>query len=139
VSTQSRAIALVTYLLPLAGPLGALAARRHDALVRYHALQALAIDLGALAAPLIWAALGWVLAWVPTAGPLLGLASFGLVLAVEALLFVGRLLGVFWALRGELRAAPVVGGWAERLAFTAEPPPAPAAPEPAVERLNVER
>ncbi|HWQ14504.1 MAG TPA: hypothetical protein VNL77_17030 [Roseiflexaceae bacterium] len=138
-STQSRTIALVTYLLPLVGPLGALAGRRADPLVRYHALQALAIDLGALALPLLWAALGWLLAWVPTAGPVLALASFGLVLAFEVLLLAGRLLGMAWALRGQLRPAPLVGAWAERQALAAEPPPAPAAPEPAAEPLNVER
>jgi uncharacterized membrane protein len=129
VTTQSRTIAILAYLLPIVGPFGALALRRDDPPVRYHASQALAIDLGALAAPLLWAVIAWVLTWVPTAGALLGVLSFGLVLAFEALLLVARLLGVARVVRGELRPAPVVGGWAERFVYAREHLPPPTAPE----------
>jgi uncharacterized membrane protein len=132
VTAQSRTIALLAYLVPLAGPLGLLAARRDDSFTRYHAFQGLAIDLGALGTPLLWAVVGWVLAWVPTAGPVLGIISFGLVLAIEVLLLVARLLGAIWAVRGQLRPAPLVGGWSERMALAGAAVPAPAAPEPEV-------
>lgn len=132
-TTQSRTIALITYLLPFVGPLGALAARREDQQVRYHATQALAIDLGAVIAPLVWAVVAWVLTWVPRVGALASVVLFGLVLAFEILLLAARPYGAYMAYKGHMRPAPVVGGWAERQALSAEAAPAAAVLEPVVE------
>jgi uncharacterized membrane protein len=121
VSTQSRTLAILSYVIPLAGPAAALATRRDEPFTRYHAAQGLAIDLAALGVPLAWLVLGWVLAWVPTAGALLGVVLFGLVLAIEIVLLVGRALGMSWVLRDQMRAAPIVGGWAERAVLAREP------------------
>lgn len=127
-STPSRTLAVLSYVLPLAGPAAALASRRDDLFVRYHAAQGLAIDAGAIGAPLVWAVVGWLLAWVPRIGLLMGLTLFGLVLAVELLLLAARVIGVVWALRGEMRPALLVGGLAERAALAEEPAPGPLSP-----------
>jgi len=132
VTKQSQVLALLTYLVPLVGPLGALGARRDDSFVRYHAYQALAIDVVTLVTPLLWAAASWLLAWIPTVGMMLGLVSFALVLAIEVLLLAARVLGVARSLRGEMRHAPLMGARAERLFYAGQPLP-PAEPEPVVE------
>ncbi|MEN9934396.1 MAG: hypothetical protein RLZZ387_975 [Chloroflexota bacterium] len=132
-STPNRTLPILAYVLPLAGPALTLATRRDDTFARYHGTQGLAIDIGALAAPVVWAALGWVLAWIPTIGPLAALVTFALVVAFELLMLGARALGVARVLRGQLGAAPVVGGWAERIALGGEPaaasPMSPVAPE----------
>jgi hypothetical protein len=73
-------------------------------------------------------------------GALFGLVLFGLVLAIEILLLVARGLGVFWVLRGEMRAAPAVGGAAERVVLAEEGEPGPTSPvSPAILEATAEQ
>jgi uncharacterized membrane protein len=129
--SRSRAAALLAYLVPLAGPLAVLGIRRDDLFARYHAAQALTAQAVMIGAPLIWLVLSWGLTWLPTAGPLLVVVLFALVLAVLLLMLLALLVGAVNALRGAVRPIPLIGERAERLSATAAPPAS--APEPAIE------
>ncbi len=80
-STSSRYLAFVAYLLSLPGALVALLLRRDDPFIVYHARQSLAIVAAALVTPLLWAAVAWATAWIPLAGVVVGLTLFALVIA----------------------------------------------------------
>jgi uncharacterized membrane protein len=119
-------IAALTYLLGPVGWLIGLATRRGDPLVVYHARQSIVIDAIALGAPLVWAALAWLLTWIPAVGPIAAVLLFGLVVAAEIGMLVALAAGVVTALRGAIHMAPLVGSWAERLPIM---PTAPASPQ----------
>lgn len=114
-NSSSRTIAFLSYLLSIVGWLYALAFQRRDPFVFYHARQSMLLTIVALAAPLAWFVLAWVLAWIPLIGPVLSILLFSLVIATELLLFVGWIGGMRNALRGQIHPAPLVGAWAERL------------------------
>lgn len=114
-STESRYLAFLAYLLSLPGALLVLFLRRSDAYTRYHAAQSLMIALVALLAPLVWAIIAWSLAWIPTVGAMLGVSLFALVIAALVGLAVSWITGMVYALQGRLKPVPLVGGLAERL------------------------
>lgn len=114
VNQSSRTWALVAYLLPLAGPLLVLAARRNDCFAVYHATQSLTLTIMLVAIPLGWAVAGWVLLWIPLVGPATAAMLFALVIAAAVALFVAWLLGMANALRGLRRPVWLFGGWGER-------------------------
>ena len=126
-SRSSRSLALLSYLLSLPGALLVLLVRRSDPFAVYHARQSLALGGCAVAAPLVWALVAWPLAWVQTVGPMLGVVLFALVIAVEIGLLVSACAGAVYALRGQMRPAPLVGRWVRPRAAH----PQYAAPKPA--------
>jgi uncharacterized membrane protein len=130
-SAQSRATALLAYLVPLAGPLVVLGTHREDAFARYHAGQALAAHAVMAAAPLSWLVVSWGLAWVPRVGPLLVVVLFALVLAALVLMLAALIAGAANALRGQMHPIPLVGERAERRMGGGAPAAPP--PEPIVE------
>lgn len=111
---SSRYLAFLAYLLSLPGALILLLLRRRDPFVFYHARQSLVLSLAALVAPLIWAALAWALAWIPTVGPLLGISLFSLVIAIFIALAFSWLAGLIYALQGKIRPLPLIGAWITR-------------------------
>jgi uncharacterized membrane protein len=114
VSRSSRYLAFAAYLLSLPGALFVLLARRDDPFAVYHARQSLAIVIAALVTPLAWAVIAWASAWIPTAGVLIGLSLFPLVLAAYIGLLVSWIAGMIFALRGQARPVPLVGARATR-------------------------
>lgn len=114
-STATRSIAVLTYLLGPLGWLYGLLARRDDALIVYHARQSLVINMIALAAPILWAVFGWLLSWIPAIGPILAVLLFGLVIAIEIGMIIALMYGVMHAQRGAIQMAPLVGSLAEKL------------------------
>lgn len=107
-SATSRSLALVAYLLSLPGALAVLLLRRGDRLAVYHARQSLMITAAAVAAPLLWAAGAWLLAWVPMLGPMVAVVLFNLVLATYAWLAAAWVAGIVYALRGQCKGLPVL-------------------------------
>jgi uncharacterized membrane protein len=123
-SKSSRYLAFFAYLLSAPGALYVLLARRDDPFAVFHARQSLAIVVAAVAAPLLWAVVAWAGAWIPVAGPLIGLTLFALVIAAYIGLAASWLAGLVFALNGTVRSLPVVGSWVAPRRKAAAPPPA---------------
>jgi uncharacterized membrane protein len=130
VSNSSRYLAFLAYLLSLPAALFVLFARRGDAFAVYHARQSLAIVIAVVVTPLAWAIVAWTSAWIPLAGPVIGLTLFALVIAAYVGLAASWIMGMIFALRGRMRPVPFVGGWVTRR------PKAAAAPEAEQETAN---
>jgi uncharacterized membrane protein len=122
-SASSRYLAFFAYLLSLPGALYVLLARRDDAFAVYHARQSLALALAALLTPLIWLIAAFALAWIPTAGPVAGVALFALVLAAYVGFALSWVIGMVYALQGRVRAIPLVGRPATRQKRQTNPEP----------------
>ena len=110
----NRALAFLTYLLPFIGSLLVFLLNRKNALALYHACQALALFGGLILVPVSWLVLGWLLAQIPMAGPILTISLFTLVLAAAAVIVVGWLMGLSNALRAKFAPIPVFGGWGDK-------------------------
>jgi uncharacterized membrane protein len=109
VSRSSRYLAFFGYLLSLPGALFVLLARRDDAFAVYHARQSLRLAIIGLAAPIVWAAIAWVLAWIPVVGGMLGVISFALVIAVYVGILISWIAGMIYSLKGQVRPLPLFG------------------------------
>ena len=114
---SNRITAFIAYLVPILGPLYALFAHRDKEFPVFHAKQSLILTITAIGAPLVWGVFAWVVFWLPTAGPIIAVVAFTLVILIYILLAVNWILGLIRALRYELKPLPVVGGWAERIPF----------------------
>jgi len=114
VSTSSRYLAFLSYLLSLPGALFVLLARRDDSFAIFHARQSLALAIVALITPLIWGVLAWGLAWIPLVGPMLGVILFALVIATYVGLFFSWIAGMIYSLKGIVRPIPLIGARATR-------------------------
>ncbi|GAC1642005.1 MAG: hypothetical protein NVS4B8_10810 [Herpetosiphon sp.] len=110
-SKASRYLACMAYLLSVPGALYVLIARRDDAFAVFHARQSLAIAAAMVAAPLIWAIIAWGCAWIPIAGPVIGLSLFALVIGAYLGLALSWVAGMRFSLYGEARLVPLVGSW----------------------------
>ncbi len=113
-STSSRYLAFLSYLLSLPGALFVLLARRDDSFAIFHARQSLALAIVALITPLIWGVLAWGLAWIPLVGPMLGVILFALVIAAYIGLFFSWIAGMIYSLKGIVRPIPLIGARATR-------------------------
>ena len=111
----SRGVPFLVYLIPVLGWLVGLTVLRRNVAAFYHACQALALMLGLLLVPLLWAVLGWIVAWIPLVGPVLAVASFALVIAAGMAGIVAWIVGMVNALRGYLAPIPFFGGLGERI------------------------
>jgi uncharacterized membrane protein len=112
---NNRVAAFLAYLVPILGPLYAMIAHRGDAFVEFHARQSLTLTALAIGAPLGWMIVAWVMLWIPSAGPLIAVPGFTLVILIYIFLAVAWLVGMANALRFELKPLPIVGRWAERI------------------------
>lgn len=108
-SKSSRTMAFLAYLLSFVGALYVLIARQDDRFAVFHARQSLGIVLVAIVTPLLWGIVAWAGAWVPVAGPLIGLMLFALVIAISLMLVVSWLTGMVFALQGRMQPVPLVG------------------------------
>ena len=108
-SRSSRYLAFFSYLFSLPGALFVLLARRDDAFGVYHARQSLALAIVGIAAPLLWAVVAWVLAWIPTFGAMLGVILFALVIAAYFGILFSWIAGMVYSLRGQVRPLPLFG------------------------------
>lgn len=111
----NRPLALLAYVLPLIGPLLIIGVQRRSVFAVYHACQSLALLLGVIIVPLLWAVQGWVAAWVPLVGPVYTMSSFSLVIAAWVMVAAGWLMGIGNALAGRANPLLLFGGWGERI------------------------
>jgi uncharacterized membrane protein len=113
-SQSSRLSAVLAYLIPVVGWLYVFLFQRGNTFAVFHLRQAIGLFLFLLAALLIWAVIGWVLAWIPFMAAL----SIGLFTLVIAAYFYGVvvwILGIIHALRNQSTPLPLFGQWADRL------------------------
>jgi uncharacterized membrane protein len=99
----------VSYLLSLPGALFVLLARRDDPFAVYHARQSLALAIIGIAAPLVWAIVAWLLAWIPTLGAMLGVILFALLIATYVGILFSWIVGMVYSLKGKVRPLPLFG------------------------------
>jgi uncharacterized membrane protein len=109
VSQSSRHLAFFSYLLSLPGALFVLLARQDDLFAGYHARQSLRLALVGLAAPIVWAVIAWILAWIPLVGGMLGVILFALVIATYAGILISWIAGMIYSLKGQVRPLPLFG------------------------------
>ena len=108
-SQSSRYLAFISYLLSLPGALFVLLARRDDPFAVYHARQSLRLAIIGIAAPLIWAVMAWILAWIPLIGGMLGVVLFALVIATYVGVLISWIAGMIYSLKGQVRPLPLFG------------------------------
>ena len=108
-SQSSRYLAFFGYLLSLPGALFVLLARRDDPFAVYHARQSLRLAIIGIAAPLVWAVVAWILAWIPLAGGMLAVALFALVIATYVGIIISWIAGMIYSLKGQVRPLPLFG------------------------------
>ncbi len=102
-SQQSRIMAFVSYLLSLPGALFVYFTRPDDVFARYHARQSLLMAAAGIIVPIAWMISAWLLAWIPTAGGMLGVFLFTLVIATYIVLAIDWVFGMIASLRGKAR------------------------------------
>ncbi len=120
----SPIVSFLIYFVPVLGWLVGLFFLRRNIVAFYHACQALALTLGALLIPLLWAVAGWGIAWIPLVGPVTAIAAFALVIAGAVAVIVAWIMGLVNALRGKTVPVPIFGGWGERIFLRLVRPPA---------------
>lgn len=119
----STAISFLVYFVPVLGWLVGLIFLRRNVVAFYHACQALALTLGAIFVPLVWAVAGWVVAWIPLVGPVTAIASFSLVMAAALAVVVAWFFGLSNALQAKIEPVPFFGRWGERIFLRLVRPP----------------
>jgi uncharacterized membrane protein len=135
VSQSSRYLAFTSYLLSLPGALFVLLARRDDLFAVYHARQSLRLAIIGIAAPLIWAVVAWMLAWIPLVGGMLGVVLFALVIATYAGILISWIAGMIYSLKGQVRPMPLFGTRSPRRR-EAQPTPTPETTAELIERTS---
>jgi uncharacterized membrane protein len=112
--TSERIAAFLSYLLLPVGWLYVFLFGRRSALAVFHCRQAIMLVAFVVIASAVWAGVTWLLAWIPL-GAVVGIAFFSLVMAAWAFGVIAWLIGMVNALRGQMVALPIVGGWVNRL------------------------
>jgi uncharacterized membrane protein len=133
VSQPSRYLAFTSYLLSLPGALFVLLARRDDLFAVYHARQSLRLAIIGIAAPIVWAVIAWVLAWIPLVGGMLGVVLFALLIATYVGILISWIAGMIYSLKGQVRPMPLFG---TRTTRPRTPQPAPETTPELIERTT---
>jgi uncharacterized membrane protein len=124
VSQSSRYLAFFSYLLSLPGALFVLLVRGDDPFAVYHARQSLRLALIGIAAPLLWAVVAWLLAWIPLIGGVFAVTLFALVIATYAGIIISWVAGMIYSLKGQVRPIPLFGPRSKgRRTYQATPAP----------------
>jgi len=135
VSQSSRYLAFISYVLSLPGALFVLLARRDDPFAVYHARQSLRLAIIGIAAPLVWAVVAWILAWIPLIGGMLGVVLFALVIATYVGILISWIAGMIYSLKGQVRPLPLFGTRSPRRR-AAQPTPTPETTAELIERTT---
>jgi uncharacterized membrane protein len=113
-NNRNDRLAILAYVIPIAGPLYLMLAQRENAYIQYHARQMLAMTLALIILPVAWGIVAWAISWVPIAGATVAAALFALVI-LGFLFGVGIwLAGLVQVIRGRLKPLPVVWGLSDR-------------------------
>lgn len=113
-SQPSRLPAVLAYLFPVVGWLYVFLFQRSNSLAVYHLRQSIGLFLFLVGALVVWAVIGWVIAWIPYIA-VLSVGLFTIVIAAYFYGVVAWLLGMIHALRNQLTPLPLFGRWADGL------------------------
>ena len=108
-------LALLCYLIPVVGPIVMLALARDSRVAKSHGKQVLAMDVSLVGMFVVWGVVAWVLAWLPTVGPMTAAMLFAVVIAGVLALAVLWVIGLVQALRGKEINLPVVSSVSRRI------------------------
>ncbi len=111
---SERFPAFIAYLLPGVGWLYVLLFQRKNQLAMFHVRQSVGLFLFLAATGAAWAAITWILAWIPF-GFLFGIMLFALVITAVLVAVVAWVFGMINALRGRVALLPIFGRMASRL------------------------
>lgn len=114
-SQSNKLPAFIAYLLPVLGWVYVFWAYRQDTFVVYHTKQSMMLIITAIGGFVVWVILGWLVSFVPFAGPVIAIATFALVIALYIALLISWIIGMIYALQAKLKPVPLIGDWAERL------------------------
>ena len=134
-SQSSRYLAFVSYLLSLPGALFVLLARQDNSFAVYHARQSLRLALIGIGAPLGWAVVAWILAWIPVIGGMLAVILFALVIATYLGIMISWIAGMVYSLKGQVRPIPLFGARSKRRR-TSQVTPTPETTAELIERTS---
>jgi uncharacterized membrane protein len=111
---MTRFSAVINYLLPVIGWAYVLLFQRKNLLAMFHMRQSIGLVLFLSAAVAVWAALGWVIAWLPF-GFIFSISLFaGVVMAFLVGLYAW-VAGIINAVQGRAALLPIFGRMAYRL------------------------
>jgi uncharacterized membrane protein len=113
--SSSRVPAVIAYI-PVIGWLYVLLTQRQNAFAMFHVRQAIGLILFLIAAPLAWAVITWLLAWIPY-GFLVGNALFALVIVALVFGVIAWVVGIINASRGRAALMPLFGRLANQRLF----------------------
>ncbi len=108
-----RLSAVLAYL-PVIGWLYVYLFQRQNKSALYHLRQSIGLFLFLAAAMAMWAAVAWILAWIPSMA-VVGVSLFTLVIAVYLFGLVAWVMGILNAVRDKSNPLPWFGRWASRL------------------------
>ena len=110
----SRLPAVCVYLIPVFGWLYVFFFQRKNVLAVYHLKQSIGLFVFLIAAMVVWAVVGWIIAWIPYMASL-SMGLFAIVMAAYFYGFAAWILGMVRALRNQSIPLPLFGRWADRL------------------------
>jgi uncharacterized membrane protein len=113
-SSMNRYSAFLAYLFSVVGAIVVLFLRRDDRFAVYHAKQSLGLIVLAVVLFVAWGIVGWVISWIPFIGFILAMAAFALVIAGYITLTISWIVGMRYALNGQMQPVPMVGGLIQR-------------------------
>jgi uncharacterized membrane protein len=105
---------VLTYLVPVIGWLYVIFFQRKNSLAIYHLKQSIGLVLFLIVTTTGWAAVGWVMAWIPYVA-VLSIALFAIVIVAYLYVVVAWIQGMSNALKARLAPLPLFGEWASRL------------------------
>ena len=111
--TSQRISAVIAYI-PVIGWLYVLFAQRKSGFAVFHLRQSIGMAIGIIGSLLAWAAVSWVLTWIPF-GDVVAVALFALVLTVWIIAAIALVVGIVNAARGRMNQLPFFGGIANWL------------------------
>lgn len=106
---REHTMAFLSYLISIVGAAVVLLNPKRTSYAAFHARQSLGIFLLAVLMSIAWVVAGWIVIWIPVAGPAFAAALFTLVIATYIILFVCWIKGMVNALKGKMDPVPIVG------------------------------
>ena len=115
-NASQRFPAFIVYLFPVIGWIYVLIFQRDNPLAMFHLRQSIGLFLFLIAMFLGWAAITWIISWIPFMF-IFGVALFTLVIAAFMVGLIVWLMGIVNALQGRMVLLPFFGQIANRLSI----------------------
>jgi len=104
---DNRLFAILAYILPVIGGIVGLAVNRDNSLTRTHGQQSIGAVLTMIVTFFTWVVVAFFIALVPSVGPIISIALFGLVIAIDIFIVINWIISFVFAMRGKERVIPL--------------------------------